>query len=190
MPSPIIEVLSALDAALRSVGVRWYLFGAQAAILHGAARLTADIDVTIDLGDRDVEDVLEALRKQGFVPRVEAATEFAGRTGVLPAVHGGSSMAVDLVIAGTGLEQTFFARCETRTIEGVSIAVASAEDVLVMKILAGREKDLDDAAAIAGAQEGKLDLDYVRATLRDIERALDRSDLVPAFERILPPVRG
>ena len=44
MPSPVAEVLAALVACFHSLGVRWYLFGAQAAIYHGVARLTADVD--------------------------------------------------------------------------------------------------------------------------------------------------
>ena len=40
MPSPIGEVLAALVACFDSLGVRWYLFGAQAAIYHGVVRLT------------------------------------------------------------------------------------------------------------------------------------------------------
>jgi hypothetical protein len=35
-----------LSTAFGAIGVRWYWFGAQAAILYGAARLTADVDVT------------------------------------------------------------------------------------------------------------------------------------------------
>ena len=49
----------------------------------------------------------------------------------------------------------------------------------------GRAKDLDDAAAILCAQRGTLDLHRVRETLRQIEQALDRSDLVAALERIV-----
>ncbi len=37
--SPIGELLAAVRAALEPLGIRWYLFGAQAAILYGAARL-------------------------------------------------------------------------------------------------------------------------------------------------------
>ena len=46
MPSPIGDVLAELRACFDSLGVRWYLFGAQAAIHHGVARLAADVDVT------------------------------------------------------------------------------------------------------------------------------------------------
>jgi hypothetical protein len=41
MRSPVAELLANLAAALDEAGVAWYLFGAQAAIRHGAARLTA-----------------------------------------------------------------------------------------------------------------------------------------------------
>ena len=51
MPSPLAELLGGLRDAFEPLGVRWYLFGAQAAILHGAARLSADVDVTVRLGE-------------------------------------------------------------------------------------------------------------------------------------------
>jgi len=49
MPSPVAELLADLAGALHGLGVSWFLFGAQTAILHGAARLTADVDVTVRL---------------------------------------------------------------------------------------------------------------------------------------------
>jgi hypothetical protein len=54
-----------------------------------------------------------------------------------------SGMGVDLVLAGPGPEELFFERAEDRVIEGVRIRVASAEDVVTMKLLAGRPKDVD-----------------------------------------------
>lgn len=51
MPSADAEVYGALARALAPLGVRWYVFGAQAAILYGAARFTEDIDVTVELGN-------------------------------------------------------------------------------------------------------------------------------------------
>ena len=44
MRSPVADLLADLDAALTAVHVEWFLFGAQAAILYGVARLTADVD--------------------------------------------------------------------------------------------------------------------------------------------------
>ena len=43
-----MEALVALSRVAKELGLRWYLFGAQAAVLWGRARTTADVDVTVD----------------------------------------------------------------------------------------------------------------------------------------------
>jgi hypothetical protein len=44
MSSADAEVYAALAQVLSRLGVRWYVFGAQAAILYAAARFTEDIE--------------------------------------------------------------------------------------------------------------------------------------------------
>ena len=44
----------------------WYLFGAQAAIFHGAARLAAGVDITVDPGTRTAGELAMALGAAGF----------------------------------------------------------------------------------------------------------------------------
>jgi hypothetical protein len=67
----------------------------------------------------------------------------------------------------------------------VTVPVACAEDVVTMKILAGRPHDLEDAAAML--RRGHIDLATVRETLALLERLLDRADLVPELERLSRP---
>jgi len=71
----------------------------------------------------------------------------------------------------------------------VAVKVASPEDVVAMKVLAGRPKDLEDAEAIVAAQGDRLDLSLVRETLGMLERALDQADLLPALDRLLERAR-
>ncbi len=184
MASPLAEVLGELAAVLSGAGLRWYLFGAQAAIVHGAVRLSADVDVTVDVPEGSLRALLAGLAARGFSARIANPEAFAARTRVVPLVHGASGMPVDLVLAGPGLEERFFERCVTVDVEGARIPVASAEDVVVMKILAGREKDRSDAAAILAARTKHLDLDYVRDTLQRLEAALDRRDLVAMLDAL------
>ena len=54
-----------------------------------------------------------------------------------------------------------------------------------MKILAGRDKDLDDVRAVIAGQGPSLDTGYVRGTLGSLEGALGQADLLPAFELAL-----
>jgi hypothetical protein len=188
MPSPVVDLLADLTAALDGAEVPWYLFGAQAAILHGVNRLTADVDVSVQLPPTVSTAALVGLIEgRGFRNRIPDS-DFVERTRVIPFVHIKTSMPLDVVLAGPGLEEQFFTRVGVREIEGVRVRVASAEDVVVMKILAGRPKDTDDVVSILDANPA-LDLRYVRDTLAMLEQALAQSDLLPALDAALARAR-
>lgn len=187
--SPLAEVLADLGRAFAAIGVRWYLFGAQAAILYGAARLSADVDVTVALGDRRIAELVATLDASGFEARVPEPAAFAETSRVLPVVHRPTRMPADVILAGPGLEERFLAQAEVRTIEDVVVPVASAPDVVVMKVLAGRPQDLEDVTAVLRAQGDGLDAARPRAMLRELERALDRRDLLAAFDHALAQAR-
>ncbi|MBI4540162.1 MAG: hypothetical protein HY704_11710 [Gemmatimonadetes bacterium] len=187
---PIVELLAALRGALERLRLRWYLFGAQAAILYGSSRLTADVDVTVDLGPRSTADLVKELEAAGFRLRVTDAEGFVERTRVLPLVHAASDMALDVVLAGPGPEVLFLERARPVRVGAIEVPVACPEDLVAMKILAGRPHDLQDATAIVRANAGTLDAELVRGTLRLLEEALDQSDLLPEFERLLGRARA
>ena len=188
MRSPVVELLADLAAALDEASVPWYLFGAQAAILHGAARLTADVDVTVRLSDTfSNEDLAQTLERRRFRRRV-VDPAFIRATRVLPFIHGPSDVPLDVVLAGPGIEDRFFERVQVRDVDGVVVRLASPEDLAVMKVLAGRPKDIDDVVAIAAAQRN-FDTAYVEQMLRRLEEAFAQNDLIPAFLDALKRVR-
>lgn len=189
MPSPFVDLLGALARAFDAIGAGWYLFGAQAALLYGVARFTADVDVTVHLRDEDPKALVEALSAAGFQMRV-SGEDFIERTRVLPALHTATGIPVDIVIAGPGIEELFLERAEAHDLEGVRVPVARAEDILVMKILADRPKDIEDVVAILAAHPNDLDLALVRSTLGLLEEALGQSDLHPALERAIERASG
>ncbi len=190
MPSSLAEAYASLGRALGAVGTRWYVFGAQAAILHGAVRFTEDIDVTVDATVLTTADLVEALKREGIDLRVAADVEnFVAKTRVLPMLHRASQTPVDVVLSGPGIEELFFEHVVTLDVEGVCIPVAASEDVVVMKILAARPKDIEDVVAILAAQGSKIALSKIRDLLTLIEQALDQRDLLPAFEAALGRAR-
>jgi len=187
MPSADAEVYDALRRAFEGLSVRWYLFGAQAAIVHGAARFTEDVDVTVDLGSRSTRALVDALRIQDFQLRV-TDDSFVEQTRVLPLLHMPTSIPVDVVLAGPGIEDLFFEGATPTDIEGVLVPVARAEDLVVMKILAGRPKDLEDVAAILSARGNDFDQQRSRHLLELLEQALGQSDLLSQFDASLARV--
>jgi hypothetical protein len=77
-----LELLIAL-APVASRWGRWYVFGAQAVILYGVPRLSADVDVTLAL-EPDAPDRFSAdMASAGFSLRVDDP-DFVRRTRVMP----------------------------------------------------------------------------------------------------------
>lgn len=177
---PLVELLTDVAAVLGKRAHRWYLFGAQAVVLWGAPRLTADVDLTVELDPSEAPSFVSEMERAGFQLRIQDPTAFVARTRVLPFLHRASGMPVDIVLAGPGLEELFLERSLPVTIGGVEIPVISPEDLIVAKVLAGRTKDLEDVRGILS--ERRLDLAQIRDTLRLLEEALGQSDLLPAFE--------
>jgi Nucleotidyltransferase of unknown function (DUF6036) len=175
-------VLADLAALLARRGVAWYVFGAQAVVVWGRPRLTADVDVTVRLAGDDVGDFVEGMAGAGFRLRVADAAEFVRRTRVLPFAHAGTAIPLDVVIAGPGLEEVFLERARKVDLEGIVIPVISPEDLIITKVLAGRPKDVDDIGSVLRAQAERLDVAWIREALGTLEVALDQSDLLPLFE--------
>ena len=189
MTSDDAEVFRALGRAFGELGVRWYLFGAQAAILHGAVRFTEDVDVTVDLEAMPTRTLVDALERQEFSPRI-TDDDFIERTRVVPLVHRPTKIPVDVVLAGPGIEELFFDGAVSKDVDGVAVPVARAEDLVVMKVLAGRPKDTEDVAAILAAQGDGFDRNRTVELLTLLEEALDQRDLLPAFENAWKRSRG
>ncbi len=186
MPSALTvpaDLLASLAAVLSTLHARWYVFGAQAVVIWGRPRLTADIDVTVRMDPEEPERLARALESAGFSLRFGDAPDFVRRTRVLPFVHAASGLPLDIVLAGPGLEELFLSRAVPVALGNLVVPVISPEDLIATKILAGRPKDLEDVRSVLRERLSKLDLDIVWSTLALLEEALGQSDLRPVFER-------
>jgi hypothetical protein len=177
-----LELLTALSKVLARWG-RWYVFGAQAVIAYGVPRLSADVDVTLRLLPDEPERFARDMEAGGFALRVEDP-DFVRRTRVMPFVHLATAMPLDVVLAGSGLEDEFLERARAVDLGGTTVPLIDPEDLIIAKILAGRPKDLDDASGLWRLHGREMDAERIRRTLRLLEEALSQSDLLPAFESV------
>ena len=182
IPPVALELLAALSRVISRWG-RWYVFGAQAVIAYGVPRLSADVDVTLRLEPDDPQGFVADMKTAGFVLRVEDP-EFIRRTRVMPFIHSATAMPLDVVLAGSGIEDEFLDRARTLDISGTSVPVIDLQDLIVAKILASRPQDLADARSLWRIHSHDLDERWIRVTLRLLEEALAQSDLLPAFDSI------
>ena len=182
VPPAAVDLLTALAPVIARWG-RWYVFGAQAVIAYGVPRLSADVDVTLALVPDSPEDFARDMVAAGFVLRVDDP-EFVRRTRVMPFIHDSTGMPLDVVLAGSGLEDEFLERAALTDIGGLAIPFIDRSDLIIAKLLAGRPKDLDDARTLWKLHGSTLDTLRIRRMLQLLEEALTQSDLVSSFEAI------
>jgi hypothetical protein len=76
-----MAIFAPLFRALNDAGVRYVVVGGLAVVLHGHARLTADVDLVVDLDEEQAKKAIDALVDMGLQPRVPVdPTEFADRS--------------------------------------------------------------------------------------------------------------
>ena len=180
------ELLARLARGLDRARLPYMIIGGQAVLLHGEPRLTRDVDVTLGAGLERLQDLLAALGGMGLRPLVDPA-EFTKRTLVLPCDDAATGLRVDFILSFTPYERDAIARAKKIDIGGEHVQFATAEDLLVHKILAGRPRDLEDVRGVL-RKNPDLDAGAVRGALREIGDAIGEP-LVDRFEAVFGDVR-
>lgn len=162
------ELLARLASEFEARRLPYMVIGGQAVLVHGEPRLTRDIDITLGASADEVDAVLDAAQKVGLKPLIENPREFVRDTWVLPCADTHSGIRVDLMFSFTEYERQAMDRAVRVTIGGSDVRIATAEDLVVLKILAGRPRDLEDARTVL-LKNPKLDRDYVTRCLSALE---------------------
>lgn len=137
----------------------YIIIGGIAASIIGEPRVTADIDVDIVINNEDVPDFLDKAAEAGFEVPVKKCIESARQSGVFQIFFG--QYHIDFIIASTDLEAAAFDRARTIKLYGIKAFFPSPEDLILLKIIPGRDKDLLDAKSIVLRHKGKLDTSYL-----------------------------
>ena len=176
------ELLARLGRGLDAAGLPYMVIGGQAVLLHGEPRLTRDVDVTLGAGLERLDDLLRALTPMGLRPLVDPA-DFTRRTLVLPCEDPATGLRVDFILSFTPYEHAAIARALAVTVGGATVRFATAEDLVVHKILAGRPRDLEDVRGVLRKTPG-LEAGRVRAALGEIGEAV-AEPLVERFDALV-----
>jgi len=149
---PLLQAIAATTAWLKQANTSAAVIGGVAASLLGRPRVTKDVDLVALADDGDVPRLLSLGREHGFEPRVADAVAFAKVSRVLLLKHEPSGIEIDLSLAGLPFEREVIERAVERSVRGVSFRVATPEDIVVMKAVAMRPRDIDDILGVAFAR--------------------------------------
>jgi len=182
--APLLTILRHLVAWLQAGKVQGVVIGGVAASLWGRPRLTRDVDALVLLEEGRWGEFLAAGAGHGFLPRRADALAFARETWVLLVRHGESDIDLDLVFGSLPFEKEAAIRAKWVDLGGVAIPLSSPEDLIIMKAVAHRPRDLEDIAAILAAQPG-LNVRRVRRWLREFSGALEMPEILNDLEALL-----
>ncbi|HEY2838544.1 MAG TPA: DUF6036 family nucleotidyltransferase [Pirellulales bacterium] len=171
---PIKTTLIDVVDLLEQQSVRYVLIGALAASLRGQPRVTADVDLVIRADVARALRLISSLATSRFEPLLPDVEEVVKRSLIVPLRHRYTGVKVDMALGLSGFEQQLIDRAEDVTIAGLSIRVATAEDLLLMKVLARRPRDDQDIHGIIAARGATMDWDYCRRVARDLGEALSQ----------------
>jgi hypothetical protein len=132
---------------LEAAGIPYMVIGGQAVLVHGLPRLTHDIDVTLGLELSQVDRILALLPSLGLEPLVEPRA-FTAETMVVPCRHRPTKTRVDFILSDSPYEREAIATARPVSIDGRPVRIATPEDVVIHKVIAGRARDLEDVRGL------------------------------------------
>jgi hypothetical protein len=178
---------SSLEASLRAavetverLGYRYALIGGIALAQWGVVRATYVVDLQVLAPGGDYAAARKALR----TAFPQAARQEIGRSPFIVAVSIGDVI-VDFLLALPGYEELIIERAIRRDLNGWSAWICSAQDLIIQKAVADREKDWLDVEALLTEQRGRIDLTYTSGWLAQFAEALERPEMMGSYNMLV-----
>lgn len=156
------ELAVAVSRMLAAAGIPHAVGGALALGFYAEPRGTYDVDLNIFVDADDPHAVLDVLRAGGVEVDSGAARTIAER-GDLFVDHGGCRL--DLFFSSIPMQHRAAQRTRQVDLLGTSVPILSAEDLIALKLLFNRHKDIVDIEHLVAAVGGELDGAYIRTAL-------------------------
>jgi hypothetical protein len=146
------QELKSLTDALQADNVDYALCGGVALAIHGVPRATQDIDVLVR--PEDLDRLREVVRRCGFLLE-SFPMDFASGITIqrFTKLIDGQPLMLDALLVGGPLVGAWERR-QAAAIEGGRVRVVSREDLIALKLAAGRPQDLVDVQRLQEVHRG------------------------------------
>ena len=180
---PFRAAIEAIQRLLAKFDNRGVIIGGIAVGFLGRPRLTEDVDAMFLLSTQDIARFLEAAKHENMQSRIPNAEEFARKNRVLLLQHAPTETNIDISLGILPFEQEMVERGVVLSTSTLSIRLPTPEDLIIMKAVAHRPKDLEDIRTIID-KNPKLDVDRIRHWVKSFADILESSDLWIDIERM------
>lgn len=156
-----MEIFLPVFEALNEANVRYLVAGGLATVLHGYQRLTGDIDLILDLNSENCIRAMQVLDRLKFKPRPPVALQDFADPSKRESWVRDKDLKVFSAYATAGIpfdidifvtEPKPFSELERTAVEividNISIPILSIPELIALKKIANRPKDLEDICAL------------------------------------------
>lgn len=184
--NPVLEAARELEIFLRGEGGAFCFIGGLAIQRWGEPRFTNDTDASLLTRFVEDEKWIDLLLSR-FEPRLAGAREFALSRRVL-LLRATSGVGIDISLAGLEFEARSIGRASPWKLpDGSSITTCCAEDLIVHKAFASRDRDWLDVDTILMRQGPALDTALI---LRELAPLVELKEEPAILDRLLHLMRG
>ena len=149
--NPLLVAARDLVTALAELGLAPAIIGGVAVSLIAEPRHTDDLDALIVFDTADADALLAALDRHGFNPRFSDMADLARRARMVTMIHNRTGTVVDIALGCMPFETELLERSIPYDLGGISVQIPTPEDLVIMKAIAGRPKDLEDIRSMSRA---------------------------------------
>ena len=174
------SALVELAALLGRNGIPYMVIGGLANAVWGVPRATLDIDVTVWVDDAGIAPLIEQLSEEFRVLAGDPGA-FVRETRVLP-LESERGVRADVVFGLLPFERDAVERAVQVPVAGARVRFCTAEDLILMKIISSRERDLADAEGVALRRMADLDLSYLEPRVQELSNLLGRPEIAERWE--------
>jgi hypothetical protein len=172
----LVEVASRLD----ELDVSYAVVGGMANAIWGEPRSTVDVDVTVWVEEPALASFVHSL---GTRFRFCAADPlaFAHETRVVP-VESATGVRIDFILGLLPFEKEAIDRAVTVRVAECPVRFVTAEDLILMKVVSERQRDIEDARGVALRRMAELDLAYLEPRIEELARLLERPQITQRWQ--------
>jgi hypothetical protein len=124
---------------------------------------------------------------QNLVFRIDDGLAFAQQHQILLLVHRPSKIEIDLSLAWLPFEEEALQRAPHERLRGIVVPVARAEDLVIYKALAWRDRDRSDITRLLALHRDDIDVERVLEVVAPLAQAMDLPERTRELLRLLRP---
>lgn len=181
---PFRATIEALNRLLQNFDQRGVIIGGIAVGFLGKPRYTADVDAVFLLSTENIPNFLELARAEDIIPRIQNADAFARKNRVLLLKYTPTETEVDISLGIMPFEEEMVERSTVKSFADISVRLPTPEDLIIMKAIAHRPKDLEDIRTIVDKYPN-LDQKRIEYWVKDFAELMETPELWGQIDEIL-----